>query len=469
MPNVEPLADAPELCRLTAGDLVQAYATRELSPVEVADAVLNRIDTTNDRLNGFRFVDAHGVRSAARAAERRYRAGTPLGALDGVPVSVKDLVLVRDWVVRYGSRTTDEVPAAADAPAVARLRAAGAVLTGLTTTPEFGWKAVTDSALGGATRNPHDPALTPGGSSGGAAVAAVTGAGPLHVGTDGGGSIRIPCAFSGCVGIKPSFGRVPAWPPSPFGTVSHLGPMARSVGDAALMLSVMAGRDVRDWQLAWDPELELDMLDGDLRGSRIGLWREPAYGGTSDAVAAVFAEAERLLVDLGAEVVPLEPPLAGVFEIFRVHWFAGAAQRVRGVPEDRRPWLDPGLLEVAAEGAALSLDDYMDAMKARAEFGARMEALFEHEVDLLASPATPITAFEAGLEVPAGSGLARWTEWAGFSWPINLTQEPALTLPCGTDPRGLPVGLQLVGRKGADLEVLGAGLAVERALAPASA
>jgi amidase/aspartyl-tRNA(Asn)/glutamyl-tRNA(Gln) amidotransferase subunit A len=461
----EPLADAPELCRLAAAELVQAYATRELSPVEVADAVVNRIDTTNDRFNGFRFVDVDGIRSAAKAAERRYRAGTPLGALDGVPVSVKDLVPVRDWVVRYGSRTTDETPCAEDAPAVAKLRAAGAVLSGLTTTPEFGWKAVTDSALTGPTRNPWDVGLTPGGSSGGAAVAAATGAGPLHLGTDGGGSIRIPCSFTGTVGIKPSFGRVPAWPLSPFGTVSHLGPIARTVGDAALMLSVMAGRDVRDWYLAWDPELELDLLDGDLRGSRVGVWATPPRGEVSAAVARTFAEAQRLLADLGAELVALDLPLADVFETFRVHWYAGAAQRLRMVPAERRELIDPGLLEVAAAGAELDLATYKEAEMARAAFGSRMEALFETEVDLIVSPATPLTAFDAELEVPRESGLARWTDWAGFSYPINLTQEPALALPCGRDERGLPVGLQVVGRKGADLEVLGAGLAIERALA----
>ena len=464
MTTPEPLADAPELCRLAAGELVQAYAARELSPVEVADAVLNRIDTTNDRFNGFRFVDVDGVRAGAKAAERRYRAGTPLGPLDGVPVSIKDIVQVRGWVVRYGSCTTPEEPCGDDAPAVARLRAAGAVLTGLTTTPEFGWKAVTDSALTGATRNPWDVGLTPGGSSGGAAVAAVSGAGPLHLGSDGGGSIRIPSAFTGIVGIKPSFGRVPAWPPSPFGTVSHLGAMARSVGDAALMLSVMAGRDVRDWYLAWDPELDLDLLDGDLRGSRVGVWATPPLGGLSDAVAHAFEEARRLIADLGAEPVPLTLPLDGVFETFQVLWAAGAAQRLRAVPEDRRALVEPGLREVAAEGAALGLDAYKDAELARAAFGARMEALFDTEVDLIVSPATPLTAFDAGLEVPAASGLARWTEWAGFSYPINLTQQPALALPCGSDARGLPVGLQIIGRKGADLEVLGAGLAVERAL-----
>jgi len=464
MTTLEPLADAPELCRLGAGELVRAYAARDVSPVDVTDAVLARIEAINPRFNAFRFVDADGARAAARAAERRYRAGTPLGALDGVPTSIKDILWVRDWVVRYGSLTTPDVPCEEDAPAVARLRAAGAVLLGLTSTPEFGWKAVTDSTLNGITRNPFAPELTPGGSSGGAAVAAATGGGPLHVGTDGGGSIRIPASFTGIVGIKPSYGRVPAYPPSPFGTVAHLGPMARSVSDAALMLSVMAGRDVRDWQLAWDPELDLDLLDGDLRGSRIGVWALPPRGDVTEDVAAVFDDAQRLLGDLGAEVVPLELPLDEVEDAFRVLWYVGAAQRLRAVPPERLELVEAGLREVAATGAGFGLDVYLDAQTVRARFGSAMERLFEGTVDLIVSPATTITAFDADREVPQESGLGRWTEWAGFSYPINLSQQPALSLPCGVDGRGLPVGLQVVGRKGADVEVLGAGLAIERAL-----
>lgn len=459
-----PLQDAPELCRLSAGELVQAYLGRDVSPVEVVDAVLERIDAVNPRFNAFRFVDVDGARAAAAAAERRYRAGTPLGPLDGVPTTVKDLVWAKDWVIRYGSVTTPETPCAEDAPAVARLRAAGAVLTAVTTSPEFGWKAVTDSALTGVTLNPWDRTRTPGGSSGGAAVAAAVGAGPLHIGTDGGGSIRIPCSFTGTVGIKPTFGRVPAFPLSAFGTVSHLGPMTRTAGDAAMMLSVMAGRDVRDWHLGWSPDVELDLLDGDLRGARIGVWAEPPRGEVQPGVADVFERALVALADLGAEVVPVDLPADDVFEIFRVHWYVGAAQRLRGVPADRRGEVEAALREVAAAGADITLDAYVDAQLARARFGARMEALFEHEVDVVVSPATALTAFGAGLEVPAGSEFQRWTEWAGFSYPINLTQEPALVVPAGRDGDGMPVGLQFVGRKGADLEVLGAGLAFERAL-----
>ncbi len=275
----------------------------------------------------------------------------------------------------------------------------------------------------------------------------------------------MPAAFTGIVGIKPSFGRVPAHPSSPFGTLAHLGPMTRCVGDAALMLSVMAGRDTRDWHIGWSPELELDLLDGDLRGARIGVWSEPPHGSVEPAVAAAFAQALRVLEDLGAELAAMPPVTRDVFEIFRVHWSVGAAQRLRAVPAERRGEVEAGLREVAASGAAIDLDTFSDAVLARARFGAEMETLLDREFDLVVSPATSLTAFEAGVEVPAGSGLARWTEWAGFSYPLNLTQQPALVVPAGLDADGLPIGLQIIGRKGADLEVLGAGLAFERATA----
>ncbi len=463
MPSSTPLDAAAEVCRLEATQLVRAFAAGELSPVEVLEEVLDRIDTVQPSVNAFRWVDRDGARVAARAAERRYRVGTPLGPLDGVPTSIKDIVNVEGWSVRQGSLTSEETPADADAPAVAHLRAAGAVLLGMTTTPEFGWKAVTDSPLTGITRNPWNLERTPGGSSGGAAAAAATGCGPLHLGSDGGGSIRIPCSFTGLVGIKPTFGRVPAYPLSYFGTVSHIGPMARSVTDAAAMLAVMAQTDTRDWHQSWAPEIDLGEIDGDLRGLRIGAWSTPPSGAVSKAVMLGFHRALGVLSDLGAEVVPVELPQDGLYEVFRTHWFAGAAQRLRAVPPDRHAEIDPALREIAAEGAGFGADRLADAARARATFGAAVEALFATEFDLIVSPTTALTAFAAGAELPAGSGLDRWLQWAGFSYPINLTQQPALSVPAGFDGEALPIGLQIVGPRGADAAVLSAGLAFERA------
>src|SRR3954467_674653 len=236
-----------DLCALSATDLLEAYRKHQLSPVEVTRAVLERIGDLNPVLNAFNVV-SDAAEKEAKASEARWMSGQPKGLLDGVPVSIKDIMLTKGWPTLRGAKTVDPAgPWNDDAPATARLREHGAVLLGKTTTPEFGWKGVTDSPLTGITRNPWDPKKTPGGSSGGAAAAVAAGMGPLAVGTDGGGSIRIPCSFTGLFGIKASFGRVPAWPPSPFGTVAHVGPMTRSVADAALMLSVMSLPDARDW------------------------------------------------------------------------------------------------------------------------------------------------------------------------------------------------------------------------------
>ena len=245
-PRRDPLADADDLCKLSATALAQLYARGEASPVEVTRAALARAANVQSRFNAFVRIEPEAALAAAALSEQRWQAGKPFGPLDGIPTTIKDIVWVKGGRARYGSRAPG-TDCAEDAPSVALLRAAGAVFLGITTTPEFGWKALTDSPLTGITRNPWNADLTPGGSSGGAAVAAATGAGALHLGTDGGGSIRIPSAFTGIVGHKPTFSRVPAYPASAFGTVAHIGPMARSVADAQLMLQVMSGRDLRDW------------------------------------------------------------------------------------------------------------------------------------------------------------------------------------------------------------------------------
>jgi len=231
------MAGADDIAYLSATALVEQYRAKTLSPVEATRALLDRLDALQPRLNAFCIVDRDGAREAARAAERRWQAGAPQGPLDGVPVTIKDLMLMRGFPTLRGSRLVDpEQDWSEDTPAVARLREAGAVILGKTTTPEFGWKALGDSPLTGITRNPWDLGHTPGGSSAGAAAACAAGIGPLHLGSDGAGSIRIPSAFSGVFGFKPSYGRVPAHPPSPMGLLSHHGPIARSVADAALML-----------------------------------------------------------------------------------------------------------------------------------------------------------------------------------------------------------------------------------------
>jgi len=456
-----PLEGASEFCRIGAAELVVAFANRSLSPVEVATAAMDRAEDVNPGLNAFAFIDRHGALDAATASERRWKDGAPLSPVDGVPATLKDIVWVKGWNVRYGSTTTPATPFEEDAPSVALLRQAGAVFIGQTTTPEFGWKAVTDSPLFGVTRNPWNREKTPGGSSGGAAVAAAVGAGVFHLGTDGGGSIRIPASFTGIVGHKPTFGRVPAYPPSPFGTVAHVGPMARRAADAAAMLQAMSGRDLRDW--AQGPG-ELSTLGGEpmarLAGKRIGYWSKPAAGVLDPEVAAIIAAAVARLTAAGALVEPVELPTGDLLDLFHHHWFTGAAARLAAIPEPARAAIDPGLVQIAAAGAAYSSTQLVRAQIRRGEYGAAMDRLLG-TYDFLVSPATPLAAFDAGVEVPAGGGFERWTEWAGFSFPINLSQQPACVVPCGFTAAGLPVGFQIVGARGEDARVLSAAASLE--------
>jgi aspartyl-tRNA(Asn)/glutamyl-tRNA(Gln) amidotransferase subunit A len=363
-----------------------------------------------------------------------------------------------------GSHAIDAAgPWTEDAPAVARLRRQGAVLLGKTTTPEFGWKGVTDSERFGITRNPWDVSRTPGGSSGGAAAAAALGMGTLHIGTDGGGSIRIPAAFTGIFGLKPSFGRVAAAPLSPFGTVAHLGPMTRTVTDAALMLSAMAGDDPRDWH-AWPgeaPDYRIGLDEG-VRGLRIGFAPTLAEAAVDPAVAEAVRAAVGRLGALGAVVEEVDPPLPDSKDVFAKHWFAGAMMLLRGLAPEARARVEPGLKRIAEIAEGWTLAEHLEAVAARARIGAAMKR-FHTRFDLLATPSLPITAFAAGRLVPDGGIYAGWPDWSPFCWPFNLTQQPACSIPCGSDPAGLPIGLQLVGPMHGDALVLRAARAFESA------
>ena len=444
-----------DVALMSATDLLRHFRRGTLSPVEATKAALGQVRQHNERLNALCWLDEEGALALARESETRWREGRPLGLLDGVPATVKDLLLTKGWPTLRGSRTVKrDQPWVEDAPTVARLREHGAVLIGKTTTPEFGWKGVTDSPLTGITRNPWDPTKTPGGSSGGAAVAAATGMGALHLGTDGGGSIRIPAGFTGIFGFKQSFGRVPAYPLSPFGTVAHVGPMTRTVEDAALMLTVISEPDDRDvYALPYDRrDWRVGIEDG-IRKLRIAY--SPTLGGNrvEPDVAILVAAAVARLAELGAEVEQAEPDVTGVGEVFQVHWFAGAANLMAGISADARGQIDPGLQEVAATGAKFSLQEYQMAVKAREALSQRVAA-FHRKYDLLVTPTLPLPAFEAGVETPGDSKGGRWTNWTPFSFPFNLTRQPAATIPCGVTRNGLPVGLQIVGALYDDATVL---------------
>jgi aspartyl-tRNA(Asn)/glutamyl-tRNA(Gln) amidotransferase subunit A len=453
-----------DLALMSATDLLAQYRAKTLSPVEAAKAALERIARLNPRFNAFCLVDEAAALAAARASEARWMKGQPMGLVDGVPATVKDLLVTKGWPTMRGSKAVDRNQAwDEDAPCVARLREEGAVLLGKTTTPEFGWKGVTDSPLTGITRNPWDETKTPGGSSGGAAVAAACGMGALHLGTDGGGSIRIPAGFTGIFGLKQSYGLVPASPLSPFGTLAHIGPMTRTVGDAALMLNVIAKPDVRDWYaIPYDGKNYLAGLDAGVRGWKIAF--SPTLGGhpVDPEIAGLVASAVQAFRELGANVEEVDPDIgANVGMTFVNHWFPGAANALRSYTPEQRSVMDPGLLEVADAGARLSLLDYLASVKEREQLGVRMNR-FHEKWDLLLTPTLPLAAFAAGVECPVMADGSRWTDWTPFSYPFNLTRQPAATVPCGLTSAGLPAGLQIVGPSFGDRAVLQAARAFER-------
>lgn len=456
--------------RMSATELVAAFRDRSLSPVDVTRAALAAIEAGNHAVNAFVLVDADGALAAAERSAARWRSGTVLGPADGIPTSIKDLLYTRGWPTLRGSRLIDESgPWTDDAPAVARLREAGAVLLGKTTTPEFGWKAVTDSPRYGATGNPWDTSLTSGGSSGGSAAAVALGMGTWSVGTDGGGSLRIPAAFTGTVTVKPTYGLVPVWPASPFGTLSHAGPMTRSVTDAALMLDILTGFDPRDWSALPTPSASfLDGIEGGVRGLRVAF--SPDLGGVRNdpQVESLVRAAAGVLADAGAHVEQADPGFDDPVEAFNVLWFAGAAKVIAAFGPDALRHVDPGLRSIVERGRAVSTSDYLDATALRVDLGVRM-GRFHRAYDLLLTPTLPITAFEKDRNTPPGWHSPDWISWTPYTYPFNMTQQPAASVPCGFTSEGLPVGLQIVGPRHADALVLRAARAYEKATAWTSA
>jgi aspartyl-tRNA(Asn)/glutamyl-tRNA(Gln) amidotransferase subunit A len=459
-----PGAQGTDVLGLSATDLIAAYADRELSPVEVAHASLARIERDDPVLDAFCLVDGEQAVDAARRSEARWARGAPDGALDGVPVGVKDVFPTRGWPTLRGSRAVDPAgPWEDDAPAVAALRRHGAVLPGKTTTPEFGWKGVTDSPLAGITRNPWDPSRTAGGSSGGSSAALAAGMVPLALGTDGGGSIRIPCGFCGLPGIKPTYGRVPAWPASPYGTVAHTGPMARTVADLAVLLDVLSEPDRRDWTALPPPGASfLEGLEDGVHGLRVAFSPDLGYVAVDPEVAAAVERAIGALAALGAHVERADPGFSDPRDLFETLWSAGAARLVADLGDQPPDVFDPGFAALAAAGRARSLLDYLDAVHRRDDIGIRMSR-FHQDWDLLVTPTLPLAAFAAGRDVPEGWPHEGWPSWTPFTYPFNLTQQPAASVPCGFTAAGLPIGLQIVGPRYGDALVLRAARAYEAA------
>jgi aspartyl-tRNA(Asn)/glutamyl-tRNA(Gln) amidotransferase subunit A len=449
---------------LSATALLEHYRKKTLSPLEVTRAVLARIAALQPSLNAFLLVDEAAALAAARASEARWMQGAPQGLLDGVPATVKDVMIARGWPTLRGSKSVRrDQPWDEDAPMVARMREQGAVLLGKTTTPEFGWKAIGDSPLTGITRNPWNRERTPGGSSAGAAVAAATGMGPLQLGSDGGGSIRIPSSFTGVFGIKPTFGLVAAAPPSPFAVVSHTGPMTRTVEDAALMLSVIAAWDARDPYAL--PPAKRDYrggLEGGVKGLRVAYSPTLGYAKVDPEVARVVEAAVRVLEAQGAIVEQADPGFASPRDAFWTLWCAGCAKVVSGMDATQRAQVDPGMQVAAERGARLSAVDLISAEGERALLMQKTNA-FLARYDVLLTPTVAVPALPVGQDLNDPKTEEIWIDWTPFSYPFNMSRQPAASIPCGFTSAGLPVGLQAVAALDRDALVLRVARAYETA------
>ncbi|WP_295139776.1 amidase family protein [uncultured Reyranella sp.] len=448
---------------LSASELSKLLARGEVSPVEIVDAMLARASTLQPHLNALVLLDTEGAQAAAKAAESRWQKGQPLSPFDGIPTTIKDTTNVKGWPTRYGSQATDETPASDNAAVTDRFLAAGMILVGKSTTPEFGWKALTDSPLQGTTRNPWNLAHSPGGSSGGASALTAAGVNPFNHGNDGGGSIRIPAAHTGLVGLKPSYGRIPQYPAdAPFADVISQGVLARSVLDTAMALNLTAGPDPRDWRSLPAEARDYTIgLDAGVRGWKIGLSLDLGHVKADPEVRELVAAAARRFEDLGAHVEEVGPMFEPLQEHFEPLWIGSFATRFRQIPTQLHGKLDPGLRALMEKGLAITLADYAKAFEARSRL-ARDLALWHRTYDLLLAPVTP-TAGPPVETLYNSDAFPRWTKGAPYTLPCNLTGQPAASMPAGLTKAGLPVGLQIIGAPHADATVLQAMRAYESA------
>jgi aspartyl-tRNA(Asn)/glutamyl-tRNA(Gln) amidotransferase subunit A len=427
----------------TIGGLTASYRRGELSPVEVIDDQLRRIDRIGEVLNAFVVVDGDRARTAAHQSLDRIRRGEDR-PLEGIPLTIKDIVAVAGLPTGEGSRTTSQLNAIVDAPVVARLRDAGSVILAKTTTPEFGWKGMTDSPARGVTRNPWNLDHTPGGSSGGAAAALAAGIGTAAHGNDGGGSIRIPASYCGLYGLKPTFGRVPQAPvASPYATLVANGPLTRSVEDAAVLLNVMSKPDLRDWHaLPYDPrDWRIGLNDG-LDGIRFAYTDTLGGATVSPEVARLCRAAVGRIAMGGSDVIELAEVIDPLRPQFEKYWMAGFASRLRTIPPERRDELDPGFRALAEEGLDVGVEALDHAYAARAKLVTTFRRL-HLDYDVLLTPTMPSTAPRADV-VYHSPQFDRWEDAVAFTLPFNLTGQPAASIPIGVASDGLPVGLQVV-------------------------
>jgi aspartyl-tRNA(Asn)/glutamyl-tRNA(Gln) amidotransferase subunit A len=454
-----------QLPQQSATELTRLIRTKALSPVDLMRATIARAEALNPQLNAICTPTYETAMEQARAAEQAVMRGRPLGMLHGVPATIKDLSFTKGVRTMGGSNLYRERVPDFDHLHVERLRDAGAISIGKTTVPELGWKGTSHSLVTGITHNPWQPGMNAGGSSAGAAVCAAVGIGPLHQGSDGAGSVRMPAAFCGVYGLKPSFGRIPYHPHPNNGLISHVGPLTWTVADAALLLSALAGNEDRDmWSLEAPVQDYAAALDGSIAGLKVAYSPDLGYLRVDPEVADVVRRAVSAFEELGCRVEEVDPGWGDPIEIEHCLFASAYAGMLGSLLATRGHELDPGLAAITRHGQTYSAADYCRAQGERFAYYDRVHNFFQR-YDLLLTPSLSVAAFPAHRLIPEHweQHPWDWLRWAGFSYPFNLTGQPAATCPCGFTPSGLPVGLQIVGARLRDWLVLQASRAFETA------
>lgn len=448
----------------TASELIGAIRVGKVSCVEVVQESLARAASQQSTLNSFVTLAPELALDQARAGDAARAAGRPLGALHGLPISVKDLIAVEGLPFTSGSRAMADNVAAVSAPSVERIIAAGACVIGKTTTSEFGCKAVGDSPLTGITRNPWNLAKTPGGSSCGAAASVVAGVTPVALGTDGGGSIRIPASLSGLFGFKAQFARVPIFPVSATPTLAHVGPLSKTVRDAALLLSVISGHDRRDPFAVAGPVPDFLAACGmPVKGMRIAWSATLGYANPDPEVVEITRRAAQVFTELGCTVVEVDKVLEeDPIDLWMSEFYAGVGVRLKKVLVERHDILDPAVADVLKDALKQTSEEYYANVFRRYELREKLRNFFDN-YDLLLSPATPSAAFDVGLNTPPALSDRNIVSWVYYTYPFNLTGQPSASIPAGFTLEGLPVGLQMVGRINSEVDIFRAAAAFEAA------
>jgi aspartyl-tRNA(Asn)/glutamyl-tRNA(Gln) amidotransferase subunit A len=448
----------------TAVSLLKAIRRREVSPVDVMRETLARVEATEPRLNNFATYAPELAMQQAQYAETLLMRGDLCPGLLGLPISVKDLIAVKDLRFASGSRAMVANIAAVSAPSVERIVAAGACIIGKTTTSEFGCKAVGDSPLTGITRSPWNLNKTPGGSSCGAASSVVAGVTTVALGTDGGGSIRIPASLSGLFGIKAQFGRVPIFPASATPTLAHVGPLARTVMDAAVLLTEISGHDRRDpFAVAGSVPDYIGACGAPIKGMKIAWSKTLGYARPDPEVAEITERAARRFEELGCVVVDVDKILdSDPVDLWMSEFYAGVGVRLKKTLAEQRDMLDPAVADVLKDALSQTSEEYYTKVFRRYELREKLRQFFEG-YDLLLSPATPCAAFDVGLNTPPNLTDRNIVSWVYYSYPFNLTGQPAASIPAGFTREGLPVGLQMVAKINSEEDIFRAAAAYERA------